>query len=293
MNIVKVIIVSLSMLLLAGCWQTHHVETAHVGKLVTKDGFSPDILETGRHISWPVFWNRYLVQLSVATQTPVEPLEMILADRLTLRFDLRTRMSINRDPDVLHDMFNSIQPREASSGNNKIISFTDVYNTYGQMAVLEQARRVMSQYTVEEVQQNYGQISDEIYVAVRDALRGTPLRVESLTLGNIQYPDVVMQAIEVVKQRDLEILEAEAVAQRRLVEAKRDLELARAQREIELTRATTTRDSNKIIGEGVTKEFLALKQLEMQALMAENDSAVFLPFDALNAVGPQVRMFQQ
>jgi regulator of protease activity HflC (stomatin/prohibitin superfamily) len=110
---------------------------------------------------------------------------------------------------------------------------------------------------------------------------------------NIDYPEVVDRSIEAVKERDLSILEEEAKVQKELVKANGALQVATAQREVDLMLARTQRDANTIIGEGITPQFLALKQLEAQNAMATNGNAVFMPFEALNSVGAQTRMYSK
>lgn len=281
--------------LLTGCGGSFEVPSAHVGKMIDSNGFSPEILNPGRERFWfPDFGGgREIVLASTATQTPVEPMSMKLADDLTLKFSIRARVSVKRTSDVLNGVFDTIQPsmQNYEGDQVRVITFGQLYKTYAQMEIQEQARRIVSNYNIDDIQENYGRISGEVFESVRNAIAGTPLQLESLTMVNIDYPEVVDRSIEAVKQRDLAILEEEAKVQQELVKASGALEIANAEREVELTRARTQRDANQIIGEGVTAEFLALKQLEAQNAMAKSGSAVFMPFEALNSVGAQTRMF--
>ena len=56
---------------------------------------------------------------------------------------------------------------------------------------------------------------------------------------------------------------------------------------------SAVRDKNKIIGEGVTPELIELRRLEVLEAMAANESAVFMPVEAMTSTGAQVRMFAE
>lgn len=294
-NGIRVVLAVLMAVLMVGCGGSFEVPSAHVGKMIDSNGFSPEIINPGRErFAMPDFGGgREIVLLSTATQTPTENMTMKLADDLTLKFGIRARLSVKRTPDVLNSVFDTLQPQTVNYDGRamRVITFGQLYGTYGQMEIQEQARRIVSQYNIGDIQENYGRISGEVFESVRQAISGTPLQVESLTMVNIDYPEVVDRSIEAVKQRDLAILEEEAKVQQDLVKVQGALKIANAQREVDLTMARTQRDANQIIGEGVTAEFLALKQLEAQTAMAANGNAVFMPFEALNTVGAQTRMF--
>lgn len=294
-SIKSVIGIILLSVLMVGCGGSFEVPSAHVGKMLDSNGFSQEIIDPGRErFFWPdMGGGREIVLVSTATQTPTKSMSMKLSDDLTLKFGVRARISVKRTPDVLNSVFDTINPTVQNIEGDpvRVVTFNQLYTTYAEMEIQEHARRIVSSYSIEDIQENYGRISAEIYESVREAIQGTPLQLESLTMVNIDYPDVVDKSIQAVKQRDLAILEERAEVERRLVEAQGDLEVAKANREVKLTEARTERDANQIIGEGVTAEFLALKQLEAQNNMANNGNAVFMPFEALNSIGAQTRMF--
>lgn len=151
----------------------------------------------------------------------------------------------------------------------------------------------MSQYTVEDVHKNYARLSGEISLKLLEKLKSTPLEISDIALGDIAYPAIVTNAIEQAKQRRMDIEKEEAQAQIELVKKKNERLLAEADYQIETTRAKTIRDKNKIIGEGITTELLKLRALEVQEKMAENKSAVFIPYEAMSNIGVNQRMFSK
>jgi regulator of protease activity HflC (stomatin/prohibitin superfamily) len=185
-------------------------------------------------------------------------------------------------------MFNDIVP-----GSDNTVSFKEVYNVYGKMAVRNKTREIISQYTVEDVHKNYSRLSKQIGVVLEESLKSTPLEISDISLGSIEYPDVVTEAIGAAKERELAIKKEQAQAEIELTKKKNERLLAEADYQIEITRAKAIRDKNKIIGEGVTEELLRLRALEVQEAMATNGAAVFMPYEAMATAGAQVRMFSK
>ncbi|MNE78382.1 hypothetical protein D3C80_1747830 [compost metagenome] len=124
-------------------------------------------------------------------------------------------------------------------------------------------------------------------------MANSPLEVSNVTLGNLRYPDVITTAIEKQSERRLAI-ETET-NQQAIETTKRTNQLALAQldRDIELTRARTLRDANSITADGLSPMLLAYKALDVQAEMAKNNSAVFVPYEAMGNTGLSNRIFNK
>lgn len=285
----KYIISILLVTFLAGC-SFDTIPPTTKGKILTTSGYSPDILEPGKYTLWG---RDTMILLETNTNTYKEAVKVILSDKLTLHVDIRFRGRIHGTESIINSMFNDVIP-----GKDNRVSFNEVYKIYGQMAVRNKTREIVSQYTVEDVHKNYSRISKEIAVSLVDALKSTPLQISDVALGNVTYPSVVTQAIDAAKERELAIKKEEAQAAIDLTKKKNERLLAEADYQIKITRAKAVRDSNKIIGTGITKELLALRNLEVQELMAEamkanGNSTVFMPYEAMTSIGGQVKMFSK
>ena len=267
-----------------GCsWEV--VPPATKGKILTTSGYSPDVLEPGKYTLWG---RDTLVTLETNPSTYKEVVNVVLADKLTLMVDIRFRGRIAGTEKVINAMFNDIKP-----GDDNVVSFNEVYAIYGKMAVRNKTREIISTYNVEDVHKNYSRLSGEVGAVLTEVLKGTPLEISDVALGSIKYPDVVTQAIDAAKGRELAIKKEEAQAAIDLVKKKNERLLAEADYQIDITKAKAIRDKNKIIGQGVTPELLKLRALEVQEAMAKNGSAVFMPYEAMGSTGAQMRMFQK
>lgn len=278
-----IIIIALSTLI-SGC-SFEIVPPASKGKILTTAGYSSDVLEPGKYTLWG---RDKLIVLQTNTNTYRESVNVVLKDKLTLMADVRFRGRISGSEKTINTMFNDI-----AAGKDDIVAFNEVYAVYGKMAVRNKTREIISKYSVEDVHKNYERLSVEIGKVLTEALKGTPLEISDVALGSITYPEVVTDAINAAKERDLAIKKEEAQAKIMLTRKKNERALAEADYQIKITNAKSVRDSNKIIGQGITEQLLRLRALEVQEKMADNENVVFMPFEAMKNPGAQMRMFSK
>lgn len=278
----KYIILGIFMLLTVGC-SFETVPPTSKGKILTTAGYTPDILPAGKYTLWG---RDQMILLETNTNTFKESVNVVLADKLTLTADIRFRGRIAGSDKVINTMFTDIVP-----GDDMVVSFNEVYAVYGRMAVRNKTREIISTYSVDDVHKNYSRLSKEIGAALSEALQGTPLEISDIALGSIKYPQVVTDAINTAKERELAIKKEQAQAEIDLTKKKNERLLAEANYQVEITKAKAIRDKNMIIGEGVTPELIELRRLEVLEKMATNDSAVFMPVEAMASTGAQMRIF--
>jgi regulator of protease activity HflC (stomatin/prohibitin superfamily) len=285
MKTIKLIAAFAILALSVGC--TQQVPPAHLGKVLTPSGYSPDVYPPSRVSGFGPFSRDTLILLETGTQVKSERMKVIMADKLTLIADVKFRTRIAGNQKAINAMFNDIVPVEDR------VTLNSVYAIYGKMLVRNKGREILSSYTVEDVHKNYARISSEIHNAMTDAFAGIPLEISDVALGNIQYPAVVTAAVEKAAERKMAIEQEKNQALIDMVKKQNAEKLAQADYRIEMIKAKTLRDANKTIGDGVTPMLIQYKALEVQAKMAENKNAVFMPYDALGSIGAQTRMYSK
>lgn len=271
-------------LVLTGC-SVEQVPPAHKGKVLTRAGYKPDLVPPSRVTLWGF---DKLVLVETGTATFKEPMTVLMSDRLELKFDVRGRVRLSGDTNVVHSMFDDITPDETG-----LMSVKKVYATYGRMLVRNKARAVLSAYTIDDVHQSYKELSAKLYSDLKTAFKGTPLVVSDVALGGLKFPSVVSNAVEAQKEREIAIGKERAQVEIELTKKRGEEQLAEADYRIRMVRAKTIRDENRTVSEGVTPEYLAYRRLEVMERMASNQSAVFIPFDAVDDPGAQIRMYQE
>lgn len=260
-NIVKYLSGALiALVVLTGCNES--VPQGMVGKILTKNGFEPEIYPPSK--VWvdngPTALNPdKLILVETTTEKYVEPITVVLQDKLELSADIIFRCRINTsDPKILNPIFNDIKL------DDNIITTKEVYNIYAKMVVLNTARDIISKYNVDEVNVNYGRITTELYLALKPKLQGLPIDISDVTLGSIKYPKIVTEAIEKSTERRMYIEQENANVQIALAKAKGQEEVAKATYNIKMLEAAQIRDYNKMIALGLTPELIKLKELELE-----------------------------
>lgn len=284
MKRIALLALALASLFLAGCSQT--VDPGYKGKLLGPSGYSDEILEPGKH--W-VGFREQMILLDTSTNAQVEKIRMKTQDSLDLAFDVYTRARIGGSDAAINAMFDDIRQENGS------VSFQKVYSTYLSTIVRSKAREIVSQYPIDEINKNFARITQELEAAISQAAASTPLQVTAVTLGQFDYPQVMVDAINLTKQRELDIARIEAEKEADL--KRKDAELAGAakQQEIDLLKAQSLSDQNRIIAEGIDPMLLEYRRLEVQERMADqlnNDgSVIFYPYQANGSIGLESRIF--
>jgi len=183
---------------------------------------------------------------------------MLLKDKLTLSFSVIFRGRITSNKKLRQVIFNDMQ----LSGNK--ITTQEVYRVYGKMIIMNTARAVVSKYNVDEVNQNYARITDELYKALVPKLKGLPIEISDVTIGEIKYPDIVTKAVEKAKEKQMKIAETKAKAQMAIVKLKAQEEQAKTLYRIKMLEAKRIRDYNAMTAKGITKDLLTLRKLELR-----------------------------
>ena len=277
----KMIVCAALALAMVGCSKVT-VPPAAKGKVLSAAGYSTDVKETGKY--W-LGWTEDMVILDTSTQTMAEAIQVKMADDLTLNLQVRFRTRISGNDKVINSMFNDIKHQ------NYQVTLPMVYGVYGKDMVQTVSRSVLSKYKVTEVANNYDKISNDLTEQLRKAMANSPLEVSNITMANIDYPDVIDNAIQKRNEREMAI-ETEANNQAvKMVERANELLLAAKDYDIRMKRAETVRDENNITAAGITPTLLQYRQLEVMEKMAENKAAIFVPYEAMGSSGLSNRVF--
>lgn len=276
-------LIAVSGLVIAGCTR-ETVPPASKGKILSGSGYSVDVKEPGKF--WMPWWHS-LVILDTSTQTMAEKVTVKMKDDLDLTFHVNFRTRINGSEDVINAMFNDIRHMDYN------VTLPMVYKVYGRDVVQNSARSVVSKYLTKDVSRNYDKLNEDLFAHLSDALKDSPLDISNVNIGNIQWPTVITEAIETQQERELAI-ETERNSQAvRMIVKDNELEMAKADYAIRMKNAEAIRDENRITAEGMNPMLLEYRRLEVLEKMAENQNAVFVPYEGLTSPGLQNRMYSK
>ena len=276
----------ITMIAFTGCNQT--VPQGTKGKVLDRSGFQLEVYPPSR-VYVGMFGN--LVKVETVTHTVNETVTVRMKDDLNLIVQVRFQLRMGEKEKSLNAVFNDIKPFD----NGDLITLKQVYNVYGKMITNNITRRVLSQYNIGDVNDNFNHISADIYTQILEAFKPTPLIISDVALGKLDYPAVIDKAIEAAAKRELEIKQAEADVQVRLTELKGKEQVAKGEYRIKMEEARRIKDYNAAIAEGITPQLLELRKLEVQqelvnAIGKGDTTTIFVPYSALGTTGLQNRI---
>ena len=267
--------------------QRVEVPPAHIGKILTKNGYAPESIPPSRFRLDACFWYCDRLVLIEASDTGVKETFKLFMPReqLNMSFDVRFTLAVRNDAQALDSIFDRVTSKRG------VITISRIYDIYGQPIMREIVRTAMAKYTINEVASSRERINTELREVVTNALAGTPLSIKRFSLADVQFPEVITKQKEIAAQRRVEIEEQEAKKQIALVQLQTELEKAKLNRKVRREKAEAAREENAIYAESVSDKYLQYRRLEVLEKMAINPNTVFVPFDALGTVGMQQRIF--
>ncbi|WP_346837933.1 SPFH domain-containing protein [Microbulbifer sp. SAOS-129_SWC] len=280
----KLLTISL-FLSLAACADRVEVPPAHVGKILTKNGYKPETVPPSKfRLDMCLFYCDKLVTLATADFGHMEKFKLFMPkDQLNMNFDVRMTAAINRQ--MIDNIFDRIPPL------NDNISVKHVYDTYAQPVIRDVVRRVVAKYSINEIASSREALSRELFAEVSQALEGTPIAIKRLGLADVQFPKVITEAKERAAERRELIEQEKAQFEIQKIQMERDLEREKMNRAIAREKAIGQKEVNDLLAKSVTDKYLAYRTLEVLDKMAESDNKVFLPVEALGTIGLQQAVF--
>ena len=278
---------------LAACGERAEVPVAHYGKILTKDGFAPGIINPSKfRLPFCMAYCDKLIIVESSDSAYKENFKLFMPkDQLNMGFDIRMTLSIKNDEKTLNALFDRVPAKPV--GYQNIIPKETIYEIYGQPLIRNHVRTILAEYAINEVASSRAKINSELHKKMSAAFKSTPFVIKRIDLADVQFPDVITQQKELAAKRRIAIETEEAEKQIALIKLQTELEKARAERNIRKEKAAAVLEENNIVAKSVTPAYLAYKKLEVLEQMATNKNAVFVPLEALSTLGLQNKIFQQ
>lgn len=262
MKIVKMIGAMLVAGMLAACGSQVEVPPAHVGKIMTKDGYQDNLIPTSKFRLAPclAYCDR-IVLLDVSDKSYTENLSIFIPqDKLNLGVSVRTTLSVN--PKKTTELFNSLSPQPVD-GDVSLIASESIYRTYAAQIIQAEVREYLSQHSIGEIASSNEKINADIRERLSKALeQRTPFTVRYVGITGIEYPRIITDAQEKAAERREAIQQEEAQLQISKVKLERELQEARLNRAIEKEKAETEALAQSTLAASVDSRVLELRRLE-------------------------------
>lgn len=292
-NIVKIFAALMLVVGLTACGTRVEVPPAHVGKIMTKDGYQEGTIPTSMfRLPFCVVYCDNLVLLDVSDKTKREPLTVFIPeDKLNL--DVGIQVTLSLDNREIEPLFNAIPPSTSADGGRiSTIAWDQIYSTYAQQIVLTETREYLSQYSIAEIASSLEKVNSDLRVALQKRLEErTPFQVRYVGITHIKYPDIIVKAQENAAERRERIQQEEAQLEISQVELQRALREAQLQRQIDVEKAEAEAHAQRIQREAVDTRVLELRRLENQRLFLERWDGKLPTYMMSGEAGPNL-LFQ-
>lgn len=256
-------------LVLTACGQKVEVPPAHLGKIMTKDGYQEALIPTSKFrlgMCW-AYCDR-LVLLDVSDKAYEEAMTIFIPeDKLNLDVSIRATLSINSKKTA--ELFNAVAPTEVS-GDVSTIANEQVYRTYASQIIQSEVREYLSKLSIGEIASSNEKINADLRVQLGKAIETlTPFSVRFVGITNLKYPKIITEAQESAAERREAIQKEEAQLAISKAQLERELQEARLQRAIDKEKAETEAMSQSVLAQSVDARVLQLRKLENERAWIE------------------------
>lgn len=278
-----------SAMLLAACGERVEVPPAHVGKIMTKDGYQDNLIPTSKfRLSACWAYCDRLVMLDVSDKAYQESMSIFIPeDKLNLDVTVRATLSVN--PKKTTELFNTISPQEADK-HTSVIANEQVYRTYASQIIQAEVREYLSQHSISQIASSNEKINADLGARLGKAIEArTPFSVRHVGITNLKYPEIITKAQEAAAERREAIQQEEAQTQVSAARLERELREARLQRAIEKEKAETEALAQSTLAASVDARVLQLRKLENERAWIEKWNGQ-LPTTAMGDAIPMVNL---
>ena len=257
LTVVLLVIAAVSM----GCTET--VPPGYVGMVMQPSGLTGTPLQPGRHSCWG---RDDMILIETKEFVQAEPLEILVADDLKFGFSLKIQSRLKaKDGGAIKKLLN----RQGSNMVDGKLSVEPLYKTYISPPARSVARSVVSDYKTTEIRDNRDKIQKDIFEQLGKVLKGSPMELVAAYPSDFSYPKVITNAVELKRQREIEIDTEKAEQAKKLLKAKNRAELAQAEKLAKVKEAEADAAYNLIISKSITPTYLERLKINVESARVE------------------------
>jgi regulator of protease activity HflC (stomatin/prohibitin superfamily) len=230
----------------------HHTPAGHQGYIRTNPFVTAAEfvgVQTGP-TSTGMVWRQQVVNIDMRARTFSEEMKILTAERLELHFTAHARIRLRDD---------SVKALVEEYGGE------NWYEANVQQQFRSIVRSKVQSLEAFDVKSQMGSIAQDTVEELQDRYKDTPVEFLSVNIGNIQYPQVVVQSVvrKFVTNEDNE---------------RKDIELEIAQRQIDIgiAEAQGVADAQRVIRTSLDPMFLQYEALKAVEELAESPNTTFV-----------------
>jgi len=231
-------------------------------------------------------------------------MNILCKDDINMTVDVKAVMAFEVDESsigFIKQKVPAIKTAEDSELEGFELSLDKFYQMTVQDIVRSSARNVISVYATDDIRPNRKQIEEDLATDVRARIEALnyPLHVAAVLISNIDYPQVVIDQRNAIKNAQLEDQKQAALAEAAMAEAQRRAGIETEEAKVRMIKAQAQADENKILAESLTPQYLTWRQLEvMETVSSEmakgtNNVVFIMPYEAINQSSMNTAMMRE
>jgi hypothetical protein len=248
-------------MMLGGCrFLDEQVPPGYYGMVQTPDGLTGELLRPGYH---QCYGRDKLILIEAKEAVSNEPLKILCADELNFEFDIIVRYTLAaRNPKDVMGILDIMGANIKWVGDIGVLHLSVLYNTYVKPTIVSKARAVVSRYRTTDIRNARAEIDKAIWDGVNNDLKGTPVAIKLINSSNYDYPEVITNAMEAKRKREIAIDEEKAKQAVELLKADNRLKIANKMREVRTAEGQAEAVYVEILGKALTSDYLELRRIE-------------------------------
>ena len=253
------------------------VEAGYVGyvykepvKLSRSEGGFYRTLEGPGRLGLRFSQNEYkVIPIDIRYRTYSERFKILAADQLNIEFTAHVRLRTKRDEASIRDIV------EIYGGSNWYLANI-------KEPVRTQVRKAVQIYASPDVKENRDTIETEVLKELKAFLADKPFEIDTISVGNIDYPDVVENAVE-----------RKLAAQQQLEEQRIQKAIAKEKADIKVIQAEGQAKAQDIVKQTLTALYIKHQAVKVMEELAKSPNKVFIYIPVEDMAIPLVKVVDE
>ena len=218
-------------------------------------------------------------------------------DDLNMKFDLKVRARLKTsDGKSMMAVLNRQGAKMQWKGKRGVLAFSNLYETYVSGPARSIARGEVSKYNTTDIRGNRKAIEKAIRDELLLAVKGTPVEITMLVTSNLDYPDVITDAMEAKRKREIGIEQEKAQQAIELLKVENRLKIAQKEKITRAAEAEAEGAYNQVMARSLSDKYLKLRGIEAKLKLYETigpndkiivtDGSSITPMLNVNPSGP-------
>lgn len=259
MNKLIIALIAFCSLYTLGCNEV--VPPGFIGVRQEPSGIQAEALQPGRHTC---YGRCEMLLIETSETTYKEKMSVLCKDELNMKFDLKVRARLAvTDGEGMRAVLNN----QGSKMKKGVLDFDVLYNNYVRPQARSITRFYVSQYSTTDIRERRAEIQEVIAKDLRAALKGTPVEITMVVTSNLDYPEVITNAMEKKRKREIELQEEVAKQQMEVLRADNRMKIAEKMRIVRAAEAQAEAAYNVILAKSLTPAYLSVRRIEAAALL--------------------------